>query len=154
MPTARPFDERVIEMKVLLLTVSLGLGWACALPAVAQVAVVVNPKSPATALSKDQAAALYLGRTSQLPGVGNAVLVDQAESNAVREQFYTKVADKSAAQVKAVWSRLSFSGKGTPPKELGSSAEVKKYLATNPDAVGYIEKSAVDDTVKVILSVD
>ena len=61
---------------------------------------------------------------------------------------------KTSAQVKAAWSRLTFSGKATPPKELGSSAEVKKMVAANPNAVGYIEKSAVDGTVKVLLSED
>jgi ABC-type phosphate transport system substrate-binding protein len=47
-----------------------------------------------------------------------------------------------------------FSGKATPPKELGSAAEVKKFVAANPDAIGYIEKSAVDGSVKVVLTVD
>jgi ABC-type phosphate transport system substrate-binding protein len=48
-----------------------------------------------------------------------------------------------------------FSGKATPPKELlSSSADVKKFVAANPDAIGYIEKSAVDGSVKVVLTVD
>ena len=120
----------------------------------AQVVVVAGAKSPATALNADQAAGLFLGKSAQLPGAGNAVLIDQAESVAIRDQFYTKVAGKSAAQVKAAWSRLVFSGKATPPKEVANSAEVKKLVAANPDAVGYIEKSAVDANVKVLLSVD
>lgn len=127
----------------------------CVAPAtLAQVAVVVGAKSPATALNAEQAASLFLGKSAQLPGAGTAVLIDQAESAAVRDQFYTKVAGKSAAQVKAAWSRLVFSGKATPPKEVANSAEVKKLVAANPDAVGYIEKSAVDASVKVLLTVD
>jgi hypothetical protein len=31
---------------------------------------------------------------------------------------------------------------------------VKKFVASNPDAIGYIEKSAVDSTVKVVLIID
>lgn len=119
-----------------------------------QVAVVVGAKSTASALTADQAAALFLGKSDQLPGVGVALLLDQPESSAVRDTFYTKVTSKSAAQVKAAWSRLVFSGKATPPKEVGSSAEVKKLVASNQNAVGYIEKSAVDASVKVLLSVD
>jgi len=120
----------------------------------AQVAIVVGAKSPATALNAEQTAGLFLGRNAQLPGAGTAVLVDQSERTAIREQFYTKVAGKSAAQVKARWSRLVFSGKALPPTELANSAEVKKLLASNPDAVGYIEKSAVDPSVKVLLTVE
>ena len=119
-----------------------------------QVAVVVGAKSAASALTADQAAALFLGESDQLPGVGVALLLDQPESSAVPDAFYTKVTSKTAAQVKAAWSRLVFSGKATPPKEVGSSAEVKKLVASNQNAVGYIEKSAVDASVKVLLSVD
>lgn len=123
------------------------VGWA-------QVALVVGAQSSATALSTEQASALFLGKSDQLPGAGVATLLDQSESAAVREQFYTKVTGKSASQVKAAWSRLVFSGKAALPKELGSSAEVKKAVVANPKAVGYIEKSAVDSTVKVLLTVN
>lgn len=127
---------------------------AASFASTAQVAVVVGAKSPAAALTADQAAGLFLGKTDQLPGVGTALLLDLPESSATRETFYTKVAGKTGAQVKAAWSRLVFSGKATPPKELASSAEVKKMVAANPNAVGYIEKSAVDGSVKVLLSED
>lgn len=120
----------------------------------AQVAVIVNPKSAAASMTADQVAGVFLGKTATLPSGATAAPVDQAESAAIREQFYTKVAGKQAAQVKAAWSRLVFSGKGTPPKELGSTAEVKKFVAANPDAIGYIEKSAVDGSVKAVLTVD
>jgi ABC-type phosphate transport system substrate-binding protein len=120
----------------------------------AQVAVVVGAKSAATPLSTEQASGLFLGKSDQLPGVGTALLLDQPEGNPTHEAFYTKVAGKSGSQVKAAWSRLVFSGKATPPKELPSSAEVKKMVASNPNAVGYIDKSAVDASVKVLLSVD
>jgi hypothetical protein len=37
---------------------------------------------------------------------------------------------------------------------VASAAEVKKFVAGNPDAIGYIEKSAVDGSVKVLLTVE
>ena len=96
----------------------------------------------------------YLLRPGRsLPG-GLSQALDLPEANAARDQFYAKGAGKSASQVKATWARLTFSGKATPPKELGSAADVKKFVAANPDAIGYIEKSAVDGTVKAILTID
>lgn len=127
---------------------------AAAFAVQAQVAVVVNPKSPVASMTADQVSSIFLGKSNQLPSGAAAQAVDQPESAGVREQFYTKATGKSSAQVKAAWSRLVFSGKGTPPKELGNSADVKKFVAANPDAIGYIEKSAVDGSVKVVLSVD
>jgi ABC-type phosphate transport system substrate-binding protein len=120
----------------------------------AQVAVIVNPKSAAASMTADQVAGIFLGKTATLPSGATAAPADQAEGAAIREQFYTKVAGKQSAQVKAAWSRLVFSGKGTPPKELATSADVKKFVAANPDAIGYIEKSAVDGSVKAVLTVD
>jgi ABC-type phosphate transport system substrate-binding protein len=120
----------------------------------AQIAVVVGAKSAVTGMSKEQTAALFLGKSSQLPGAGTPVLVDQSETSELRKNFYSKVADKTPAQVKAIWARLVFSGKSSPPKEVVTSIEVKKIVASNPDAVGYIEKSAVDSSVKVLLEID
>jgi len=120
----------------------------------AQVAVVVNPKSPLASMTADQVSGIFLGKSNTLPSGGTAVPTDLPDSMPARELFYTKVTGKSTAQVKAAWSRLVFSGKATPPKELGSSAEVKKFVASNPDAIGYIEKSAVDSSVKVVFSAD
>ncbi|MFZ6801709.1 hypothetical protein [Undibacterium sp. Di24W] len=120
----------------------------------AQIAMVVGAKSAVTSINKEQAAALFLGKSSQLQGAGTPMLVDQSETSEVRKNFYSKVADKTPAQVKAIWARLVFSGKASPPKEVTSSAEVKKIVASNPDAVGYIEKSAVDTSVKVLLEIE
>ncbi len=120
----------------------------------AQVAVVVNPKSPLASMTAEQVSGIFLGKSNTLPSGGTAMPTDLPDSVATRELFYTKVTGKSTAQVKAAWSRLVFSGKATPPKELGSSADVKKFVASNPDGIGYIEKSAVDSTVKVVFSAD
>jgi ABC-type phosphate transport system substrate-binding protein len=139
-----------LSLHAVVLTLSLFAMPAC----FAQVAVVVGAKSLATALTAEQAAGLFLGKSDQLPGVGVALLLDQPESNPNRELFYTKVAGKSASQVKAAWSRLVFSGKGTPPKEIATSADVKKLVSTNLNAIGYIEKSAVDSSVKVLFAAD
>lgn len=141
-------------MKNFTKTLAFALGALLAQVSSAQVAVVVGAHSAASAMTSEQAAGLFLGKSDQLPGVGVALLLDQPESAAVRELFYTKVTGKSAAQVKAVWSRLVFSGKATPPKEIANSATVKKMVAANPNTVGYIEKSAVDSSVKVLLTVD
>jgi ABC-type phosphate transport system substrate-binding protein len=126
---------------------------AIAIPASAELVVIVNPKNPATSMSADQVAQVFLGRTSSFPGGGAATPVDQKEGAGQRDEFYAKVADKNPGQVKAYWSKQMFSGKGSPPKELGSSAEVKRAVAADPNAIGYVEKAAVDGTVKGVLSV-
>lgn len=119
---------------------------ALTLPALAEVVVVVNPKAAESSMSKDQVAQFFLGKSSAMTPV------DQPESAAVRAEFYKKVTDKDASQVKSLWSKLVFTGKATMPKEAADSAAVKKAVAADPKAIGYIEKSAVDGSVKVIYS--
>ena len=120
----------------------------------AQVAVIVNPKSAIASMSSEQVSSIFLGKSNTLPSGAAAAPVDLPEGSAVHEQFYSKASGKTSAQVKATWARLTFSGKATPPKELGSSADVKKFVASNPDAIGYIEKSAVVGSVKAVLTLD
>jgi ABC-type phosphate transport system substrate-binding protein len=120
----------------------------------AQVVLVAGAKSPAGPLTADQAGALYLGKTDRLPGGGSALLIDQPESSPVREAFYSKLTGKTPSQVKAVWTRLVFSGRAQFPKEAANDDEVKKKLAADPSAIGYIEKKDVDASVKVLLSVE
>ncbi|WP_075790798.1 hypothetical protein [Massilia putida] len=127
-------------IKIWLGTAALAL----ALPASAEVVVVVNPKAAESSMTKDEVAQFFLGKSSTLSPV------DQPESAPIRAEFYKKVTDKEASQVKALWSKLVFTGKATMPKEAADSAAVKKIVASDSKAIGYIEKSAVDASVKVI----
>ena len=43
-----------------------------------------------------------------------------------------------------------FSGKGKPPKELGSDADVINFVSSNPGAIGYIDAGSVNESVKVV----
>lgn len=120
---------------------------ALSTPACAELVIVVNPQNPATRMFPSQAAQFFLG------GSVLFVPVEQAENSPIRAEFYKKVLEKEPAQVQAIWSKIVFTGKGKPPKEFKSSAEVKKAVSENVKAIGYIEKAAVDDTVKVIATI-
>src|SRR3954466_5033117 len=98
-------------MKAIVKTAIAAAALALALPAMAEVVVVVNPKAADSSMTKDQVAQFFLGKsTSMTP-------VDQAESAPIRAEFYKKVTDKDASQVKSLWSKLVFTGKATMPKE-------------------------------------
>nr|WP_314859703.1 hypothetical protein [uncultured Undibacterium sp.] len=113
--------------------------------------IVVSAKSAIGSLSKDQVADIYLGNSKEFPGGGQALPLILA-SGAVRTEFFEKILGKNEAQAKAIWSRLVFSGKGSAPREVADSAEVVKLIAANPNCIGIIEKSAVNSSVKVVLT--
>jgi ABC-type phosphate transport system substrate-binding protein len=130
---------------------ALALLGLCAASANAEVVVIVNPKNPTASLSAEQVAALFLGSSTTFPDGGNVVLADLPESADLRGKFYEKATGRSVAQVKATWARITFTGKGTPPKELKSEADVKAFVAGDPKAIGYVDASLVDGSVKAVL---
>jgi ABC-type phosphate transport system substrate-binding protein len=132
-------------MNKLLKTLLVGGLVLGAAAAQAEVVVIVSAKSTATTMTADEIAGIYLGKSKSMKPVDNAT--------PVRSQFYTKVAGKDEAQVKAIWSKLVFTGKATPPKELASNGDVVKAVSADPNAIGYVDKTAVDGSVKVVYEV-
>ena len=133
-------------MKILKNSICAGILLASSLPVFAQsVAVIVNPKNTSPTTSK-QVANIFLGKSNELVGI------DMPDGNPVRDAFYQKVTGKDGAQLKAYWAKLVFTGKAQPLKEFSSDADVKKFVAANPTGIGYIDKGAVDGSVKVVLT--
>jgi ABC-type phosphate transport system substrate-binding protein len=118
----------------------------------AEVVVVVSAKSTVAPLNKQQVSDIFLGKASAFPDGKPAVPLDQAEGATARDEFHGKVTGKSGAQLKSFWSKQVFSGKGTPPKEVAGSPDVKKLTAENPNVIGYVDKSVVDATLKVVFT--
>lgn len=118
----------------------------------ADVVVIVSARSAVTRLTAEQITKIFLGKTDAFPNGGHAVPIDQAEENAIRDEFYSKVANKSSSQINAYWAKAIFTGDGYPPKLLEGNMAVRKAVADNPNAIGYIDKSAVDSSVRVILA--
>lgn len=119
----------------------------------AEVAIVVNKSVAISEIATDQAADIFLGKIDSLPNGTKMVPIDQEDAEKVRAEFYTKVVKKDAAQLNAYWSRLIFTGKGEPPKKVADNAEVLALVASNPNIIGYVDASAVNSSVKVLLRV-
>ena len=126
---------------------------AFAAPAAAELVIIVNPKNSVSSLTAEQVTNIYLGRTGSFPGGAAATPLDHKEGAALRDEFYQKVTDKNPGQVKTYWSRQMFSGKGSSPRELASAAEVKRAVAGDPGALGYVDRASVDASVKEVLVV-
>jgi ABC-type phosphate transport system substrate-binding protein len=116
----------------------------------ADVVVIVN-KANANSVDKAFVVKIYTGETKSWPDGGPIFSLDQGEDNPIRADFYSSVLGKSIANMKAQWAQNIFSGKGLPPKVVNPDAEVKKIVSTNKNAIGYINASSVDDTVKVVV---
>jgi len=117
----------------------------------ADVVVVVSAKSHITNLTADQTAKIFLGKTSSFPDNSAAIPIDQPVGSDIRDEFYSKVVRKNPSQLAAYWAKIIFTGDGHPPEMLDGSTAVRKAVASNPNAIGYIDKRSVNRSVRVIL---
>lgn len=114
----------------------------------ADVVVIVNLLGP-DYLSQTQVSKLYLGKSKQLPSQGKAYIIDMADDSEIKREFHQKVTHKSESQLQAYWSRLIFTGKGKPPHKVRTPELVLSLVASNENAIGYIDESLVNDRVKI-----
>lgn len=118
-----------------------------------ELVVVVSARSPVTVLRLEQVADIFLSEATRFPDGGEVVALDLPIGSPLRDDFYLKVANRSPALMKAYWTKKIFTGRGQPPRELPNSAAVRKLVADNPTLIGYIERSALDGSVRPVLVV-
>ena len=117
--------------------------------ALAEIAVIVHPQNNAT-LDETTIKRIFMGKVKKFDNGKVALPMNASKDMPSRENFNKQVLGKSSAQVKAYWSKLMFSGKGTIPKELESDAEIVSTVASNQGAISYVDSAAVTDAVKVV----
>jgi ABC-type phosphate transport system substrate-binding protein len=138
-------------MRALIVAIVLGISIsvAHAEPAPA-LRVIVNAKSTEAKLDRRFVADAFLKKRTRW-GDDTAILpVDLGQKSAVRDRFSHDVLDRDVAAVRRYWAQLVFSGRGVPPPELGSDAEVVKYVAAHAGAIGYVAGDTALAGVKAV----
>lgn len=119
--------------------------------ALADIVVVVGAKSAADKLTKEQVEKIYQSKLKEFPN-GGQVIPLMINTGPIKDEFLDRIMGKSDAQMKAHWGKMVFTGLGNAPKDVADAAEVKKLVGANPNLIGYIDKSSVDPSVKVIFT--
>ena len=104
----------------------------------ARFTVIVHPKNPITSIDRELLRNVFLKKRVAWSGGETIRPIDLAPKFAVREQFVRSVLKKTPAQLKTYWNQQIFSGKGVPPPEASSPAEVVSYVIAHPGAIGYV----------------
>ena len=117
--------------------------------AMAELVVIVHP-SNGDAINAKNVQRIFLGKEKKFPGGVKASPINQVSSAAARDQFDSNILGRSTTQVSAYWSKLVFTGKGIPPKEVDNDAAVVAAVAADASAIGYVDSSAVTGDVKAL----
>ena len=115
----------------------------------AETVLVVSENSQIHKLSRHEIADIFMGKSKNQARVGHILPVDQTQDT-LREEFYRAYLGKSVPQVKAHWAKIIFTGRGHPPPTVNNIEELKDKLKENPNAVGYAERSKVDETLRIV----
>lgn len=122
---------------------------SCSFSVFADVAVIVHPSNSNT-INESFIKKVFTGKVKSFDNGDSVIAINQESDTKSVEEFNEKLLNKSASQLKAYWSKQIFTGKGTPPKEVSNDNEVIKLVSTNPNLIGYIDASTVNDSVKVV----
>lgn len=115
-------------------------------------AVVVHPARALT-LSADDVVRIFLKKRRFWDDGEPIVALNRESGSAEREFFSRRMLGGDSARLAAYWNEQYFQGI-FPPVTLSSGAAVKRYVAVDRNAIGYIDTAEVDGSVRVVLRIE
>ena len=134
-------------MRYLTIVLVLALLLVSSAALAADYVVITNNDNPVTALSAKEVKNYYLGKQTSWSN-GSKVTVYTQNGSGIHQPFLKQLVRKSPQQYTTYWKKSLFTGTGLPPKDFASDDEMKKAVAAQPGAIGYISASALDGSVK------
>lgn len=119
----------------------------------AAVVIIAHPENQA-ALTETELQRIYTGRSNTLSNGSTITPLNLSDGNPLRNQFDEQALGRSSSQIKAYWSKLVFTGKGTPPKEVSSENDVIELVLQNPAMIGYVADTTDTGGAKILLRVE
>jgi hypothetical protein len=93
---------------------------------------------------------LYTGRAVEVGGVA-VVVVNVTPGSRLRERFMAGVMNQDDDRYVAYWTVRKHVGKGTPPRELKSAAEVIDFVQATPGGLGYVAAGDLRPGLNIVL---
>lgn len=118
--------------------------------AYAEIVIVVAHENKLKSLSRAELENIYLGKMNTLPDGQSVEPIDQQEDSDIRHEFYRDFIKRTSTQMKMHWSKLIFSGRGQPPRNVSGDKAMAEFLAEHPNAIGYLSKDQIDNRLRVV----
>ncbi len=133
--------------------ISLLVAAALASPASAAGLVVIVHAERETQLTVEQVAQIYLKRRRFWDDGARIVPVNRDSGSDARQFFDRQIFGADARRLVVYWNRRYFRGV-LPPATLASDEAVKRFVAGEPRAIGYVHSSVADASVSVVLHIN
>lgn len=138
-------------MKTLMQALVLG-SWLTTMTgkALADIAIIVHPELPLTTIDTKAATEIFMKKSSEVNGVA-LVPLDLHRDDPVRKEFYQRVANRTPDYMLTYWTRLIFTGRGSPPDYVTNADEMLFAISRQKNAIGYIDAKHINNKVKSLL---
>jgi ABC-type phosphate transport system substrate-binding protein len=136
----------------------VGILWLLPLPGVAGtehavLAVITNKSVSIAKVTRDDLRPLFQTKKASLQDVGNARPFNLPDASAQRQLFDQAVLGLDADRVVRYWIDRKIRGGERPPQTVPTAALMIKVVSKTPGAVGYVDASVVDASVKVVAKI-
>jgi len=95
---------------------------------------------------------LFLSKTNKVHNI-NIKVVELSE-NGEKDKFYKQISGKSKSQLRSYWTRLIFTGKARPPKQVNNMQELLKEMKKSEVIVTYLPKNKVTKQMKIVYTLN
>jgi ABC-type phosphate transport system substrate-binding protein len=117
-----------------------------------EIDVVVPKSNNAGPLSIEDVRRIFMGEKSSWVGGKRISVLMLAPGQAERGVVLREIFKMTESDYTKYFLQAAFTGRvQAAPKDLPSAAQMKARLAANPNAIGYLKKEDVDDSVRVLL---
>lgn len=114
------------------------------------VVVIAHPSVPR--LDNVTVERLYTGKIVEVGGV-RVTPFDLVAGHPLRGRFLARWLDRDEDRYSAYWTVRRYVGKGVPPSQVPTTAEMIRRVGATPGAVGYVDEADMKGDVKAGLTV-
>jgi len=119
-----------------------------------QVLIVVSKVNRVASLSRNEARQIFLNEKTTWPGGRHITVLMLAVGRPEREVILRELYKMTEFDYSEYFLHAAFTGRiDAAPKDLPSAAQMKARLTANPNAIGFLRREDVDDTLKVLVSI-
>lgn len=139
------FIKRSIIFLLLILLLS-----PCVLAAsMPEFVVAVHKSRDVDALTTSELKRIFLGKVKKWSDGSPVILVFNPQTD-IHTAFTRQILHKSSAQLNTYWRKRLYSGQGMMPYMAKTAEEIVAYLDTHKNAISYLPKTDLTDSLKVI----
>ena len=117
-------------------------------PAMAGIVIVAHPN--VHKLDQPTVQRVFTGKVIEVGGV-TVTPVNLRVGQPLRSRFLSDYLQQTDDAYVAYWTVRRYVGKGVPPREFTTVAEVISYVQSTPGAVAYLDEADVPSSMNVVL---